>query len=144
MCFSHVAMWPCTVQVKVNICTSIMPSPPRSATCWYFYNGWLWITLSLLALYITFSSDHASVKDVSGYFYFYCVVPSFSMGFLINIFLVLTPLCAFCVYYLLIYVYTYSVYSVYTIIMCIERLHKIKRCIITHLIHITIMYNTIE
>ena len=136
-------MWPCTVQVKVNICTSIMHSPPPGQPPVLLQWPVMDHPLSVSFIY-QFNSGHAYVKDVSGYFYFHCIVPSFSMGFLINVFIVLTPLCAFCVYYLLIYVYTYSVYSVYTIIMCIERLHKIKKCIITRLIYITIMYNIIE
>ena len=99
-------MWPCTVQVKVNICTSIMHSPPPPGQPpvllqWPVMDH----PLSVSFIY-QFSSGHASVKDVSGYFYFHCIVPSFSMGFLINVFIVFTPLCAFCVYYLLIYVYT--------------------------------------
>ena len=109
-------MWPCTVQVKVNVCTSIMPLPP-SPQAGHLLVLLQWPVmdhpLSVSFIY-QFSSGHASVKDVSGYFYFYCIVPSFSMGFLINIFIVLTPLCAFCVYYLLIYVCIPTVY-----ILCI-------------------------
>ena len=118
MCFCHVAMH-CTGEGE---CLYFYNAPPPQASHLLVLLQWPVMDHPLSVSFIyQFSSGHASVKDVSGYFYFYCIVPSFSMGFLINIFIVLTPLCAFCVYYLLIYVYTYSVYSVYTIIMCIQR-----------------------